>query len=102
LNRQVQVSELAEEAGLSERHFSRLFRSAYGQPPISYAADLRLERARELLNSGSLVLEEIAERTGYSDAAHLCRVFQTAYGCTPSHFRRAPPTAVHGVFDNRG
>ena len=87
LQRQITISELAKEAAMSERHYSRKFTQAYGGPPGTFVAGLRLDRARLLLESGDLVLEKIAELTGHTDAAHLCRAFMNTYGVTPSKFR---------------
>ena len=83
----VGLSELAEEAGLSAWHLNRMFRRRYGLPPHAYQLQLRLARARLLLQSpGSIA--EIAGQLGFADQAHLSRLFKRAFGVAPAVYRR--------------
>jgi AraC family transcriptional regulator len=87
-DRNLSLTELADESGYSRAHFIRMFRTATGKTPHQYLCDLRLERAREQLLSGSASILEIALMTGFASHSHLTRLFRQRFGTTPSSFRR--------------
>jgi len=88
LHDDVSVSELAGLCGLQARHFSTLFRRAFGRSPYRYVIDRRLARgAQLLLNSGSDV-DAIALGLGFSSASHFTAEFRRAYGSTPRRYAR--------------
>lgn len=89
LSRAFSLEALAELACLSEFHFSRMFRASFGLPPHAWIAALRLERARALLRSTTLTVEQIAAQCGYADASHFGHRFRAALGTTPLAYRRA-------------
>lgn len=80
---------LANESGYSRVHFVRMFRAATGYSPHNYLLNLRLERARELLNNPSLSLIDIALDCGFSSHSHMSRLFHKSVGVTPSAYRRS-------------
>jgi transcriptional regulator GlxA family with amidase domain len=82
-DRGVAQAELADAAALSQFHFARLFRAAFGLAPIAYHRRLRLERAAGLLAAGGRTLAEVAELTGYSDQVALAHAFRKAFGIAP-------------------
>jgi AraC-like DNA-binding protein len=82
------LEQLAEAMHLQPAYFSTLFRRVVGTPPMRYLARYRLDRVRELLLSGDLPLDEIARRTGFSDAPYLIRAFRRAERTTPGEYRR--------------
>ena len=77
------LDDLAAIAGLSRRHFTRVFRQATGIGVKEYATKLRLERARLFLRDPSLTIDTIAERCGFADARQLRRLWKDAYGTSP-------------------
>lgn len=81
------VSELAAHAGLSLRSFIRRFKAATGETPQRYVQRVRIERARALLESTALNVDEIAQRVGYSDAPSFRRLFTRHTGLAPSAYR---------------
>ena len=83
------LQALANESGYSRVHFVRMFRAATGYSPHNYLLDLRLERARELLNNPSLSLIDIALDCGFSSHSHMSRLFHKSVGVTPSAYRRS-------------
>lgn len=89
------VGEIAAAADLSESHFRRLYRAAYGMPPQRSISLFRLERAKELICYSDFTFTEIARRTGFSDVYYFSRMFKREVGCTPSEYRNAH-------FDARG
>jgi len=81
------VPTLAAAVHLSPKHFSRLFKSVVGVPPMTYLQALRVSRARAALAGTDRSVALIAAEHGFADAAHLSRAFRQAYGTTPSDFR---------------
>jgi AraC family transcriptional regulator len=88
LSRPVTVAELAQVARLSESWFAHCFRQHTGETPHRWQARLRLQAALTMVESSSQSLAEIAHATGFSDQAHLSRVFRAAHGIPPSLWRR--------------
>jgi len=82
------IQDLAKLVSLSSRHFCRAFKESFGQPPHSYIATTRIERARTLMLTTSDSLCQIAMACGLSDQAHFCRWFRQATGTTPGAWRR--------------
>ena len=84
----LQISELASTYYLSPAYFSTLFSAHIGIPPIRYLSQVRLEKARELLTTTRLTLDQIAKAIGFLDASHLSKQFRKTYGETPGAYRR--------------
>jgi AraC family transcriptional regulator len=82
------LQQLAELCGLSATHFTRAFREATGKPPHAFIIDLRLERARDLLERTSLSITEIAFACGFQQSQYFATMFRLKLGCTPSEWRR--------------
>jgi len=80
------LAELADLTGLSQFALLRAFRGATGLPPHAYLNQLRVRRARLLLDDG-LPAAEVAAQTGFADQAHLTRHFKRVVGVPP------PPTS---------
>ena len=88
LDQQILVANLSELVDLSEAHFSRAFRLAYGEPPHTYIVRRRVELAAQLMLAGREPLSEIALRCGFHDQAHLSKQFRQLTGETPAAWRR--------------
>jgi AraC family transcriptional regulator len=73
LDEPIEVAALAEVAGRSPFHFSRVFTRSVGMTPHRWVVHLRLQRAIELVRDGRSSLAEIAARTGFADQSHLSR-----------------------------
>ena len=82
------VSTMVERSGLSERSFKRRFTRATGMAPIDYVHTLRLEEAKQMLETGDLPVEAIAIEVGYEDASFFRRLFRRKVGLSPSDYRR--------------
>lgn len=89
LERPLTVEMLAERAGLSDRHFARIFTSETGTTPAKAIERLRLEVARERIESSGDLIEVIAESAGFRDPERMRRAFLRAYGQPPQAMRRA-------------
>jgi AraC family transcriptional regulator len=88
LHSNIGVRVLSSVARLSPAYFSRSFKQAFGDPPHVYVMKRRLERACHLMMTTSGSLTEIALSAGFSDQSHFCRLFQRAFGQSPSNWRR--------------
>ncbi len=84
MSESLRLVDLAAAAGISRCYFSRLFHSSFGQPPHQYLLELRLQRARSLLEARQRPIADVAAMTGFSDQSHLTRCFRRRFGTTPS------------------
>lgn len=88
------VQRLAEVSGVSEAHFARSFKQAFGVPPHRYLLTRRIERATALLRDTDLPITEIAFSTGWESLGTFGRVFRDITGESPSALRaRVRPAA---------
>jgi len=85
--REASVAEMARVSGLEERTFLRRFRKATGIAPREYAQYLRVERARDLLETTVLPLERIAWEAGYQDVGAFKKLFRWLTGLPPAEYR---------------
>lgn len=81
------VAAMANAAGLSRHHFSRLFSSSEGMGPGEYLARVRLRLAVKLLQTTELPIKQIAYDCGYADANYFAKAFRKAYTLSPRDFR---------------
>lgn len=82
------LAQLAETVGMSEFHFSRLFKKATGLSPSRYFIRQRITRAQLLLQETDTSIIEIGMSVGYSSPSHFAQVFRRETGLPPSHYRR--------------
>jgi transcriptional regulator GlxA family with amidase domain len=82
------VSEMIDRSGLNPRTFARRFRSATGYQPIEYVQGIRVETAKQMLESDATSVEAISSSVGYDDPASFRRVFKRKVGLTPGRYRR--------------
>lgn len=88
LDRTWTMAELAAHCATSQRTLLRRFQEALGLSPVQYAQQLRVERAKGLLETTGLSLEEITARCGYEDAATFSKVFKRWVALTPREYRQ--------------
>lgn len=79
--------EMAESVRLSPSRFSHLFKVDTGLSPGRYLKQLRMERARELLETTSMKIKDIRDAVGVGDASHFVREFRKLYGASPTEYR---------------
>jgi transcriptional regulator GlxA family with amidase domain len=82
------LAQLARAANVSERHFSRSFRRAYGETPYQYLLSRRMERARHLLRSTDMQVAEICLAVGFASVGSFTTTFRRHVGITPMDYRR--------------
>jgi transcriptional regulator GlxA family with amidase domain len=81
------IQRLASVSGVSEAHFARSFRQAFGLPPHRYLLTRRIERAKALLRDTDLAITAIAFETGWSSLGTFGRTFADVTGESPGAFR---------------
>ena len=82
------VTAMVRLSGIAERTFKRRFRAATGMSPIEYVHALRLEEAKQRLESSDQSAETIAFEVGYEDAAFFRRLFRRHVQLTPTEYRK--------------
>ena len=85
---QLRVESLAEAAGYSRFHFSRIFRDAVGMSPSQYLMQLRMRRALELLTTTDLPIKQIAGEVGFEEVSWFTTTFKKHIGQTPGGVRK--------------
>jgi AraC-like DNA-binding protein len=92
------VTDLARAAGLSQAHFSREFRRAFGETPHAYLLTRRLERAAALLRNTDRSVLEICLAVGLQSVGSFTTTFTRVYGMSPTAYRATfPPAAQHAL-----
>ena len=82
------VAAMVRLSGLPERSFKRRFQQATGMSPLEYVHTLRLEEAKQMLESGDAPVEAIANEVGYEDAGFFSRLFRRQVSLTPAQYRK--------------
>jgi transcriptional regulator GlxA family with amidase domain len=82
------VQRMAGRSGLNQRTFARRFRAATGYQPIDYVQALRVEEAKQMLETEETGIDEVAGAVGYDDPASFRRLFKRRAGLTPAAYRR--------------
>ncbi len=84
---QLDVTALAEAAGMTRSHFTRLFSEETGQSPGKAIEARRLRHAAELLAFSHAPVKHVAAACGYSNTSHFCAMFRKRFGVTPAKYR---------------
>jgi len=82
------VAAMTERSGLKPRTFARRFRAATGYLPMDYVHALRVEEAKQLIETASAGIDEIGFQVGYEDPTFFRRLFKRKAGLTPAAYRR--------------
>lgn len=88
------VSRLVARSGLAERTFKRRFRAATGYTPVAYVQTLRIEEAKQLLETTALPIGDVGAAVGYEDPAFFRRLFKRLVGVTPARYRQRLRTVI--------
>ena len=92
------VDDLARAASMSRAHFSRAFRSAFGESPHAYLLTRRLERAASLLRTTDRSVTEICFAVGLQSVGSFTTSFRRLYGVSPTTYRASfPPAAGQAI-----
>lgn len=84
----ISIPDLARLEGMCMTTYNLLFKEQIGLPPTKYVIKLRIEHARNLLESTDLSVEEIGQLCGYPDINFFSRIFKKYVGVSPSNYRK--------------
>ncbi len=88
LQNPIALSDLANVADMSVRHFTRCFRMTIDKTPAQFVFETRLHTAKLLLRVGKTSITDVAMMCGFSHSQHLSNSFRRFFGQTPSEFRK--------------
>lgn len=82
------VEKMVAQSGLASRSFKRRFRKATAHTPIAYVQQLRVEAAKQWLETTNVAVDDIGDKVGYQDPAFFRRLFKRVTGISPAQYRR--------------
>ena len=82
------VAMMADRSGLTARTFARRFRAATGYLPMGYVHALRIEEAKQLIETEAVNIDDVGLEVGYEDPTFFRRLFKRQTGLTPAAYRR--------------
>lgn len=87
LSQDIKLADLAQLLGMSQFHFSHLFKQSLGTAPYQYLIQQRVERAKQLLKQTDRAITDIAFQCGFNSHSHLSKQFRQFTGMTPRAYR---------------
>ena len=87
-NKEISLNDISREFYINPYYFSQLFKKRTGTTYQKYLMDLRVERARRLLEETDLKIYEVCEMVGYADVNHFNRIFERSVGMKPGEYRK--------------
>ena len=88
LNADLKLDRLADRCCLSKRHFARIYRETTGRTPASVVKEIRLEAAKQLIETTNLPIKSVAARCGFGAYERMRRAFLIKFGVTPDQYKR--------------
>ena len=99
-SRDINIDDIASNAGISRSHLYRLFMQYVSMPPNEYLIRFRINKAAALLRCDHLTVGEAAYSTGFSDQLYFSRVFKKYKGIPPSRYLRKNETNAESKKEN--
>lgn len=91
----ISLDQIARNMYLSTFYLSKIFKSETGDTPINYLIELRMEKAKNLLDETSgISIQNVAEMVGYDDAYHFSKLFKKHFGTAPSKYRNTGTSLI--------
>ena len=87
-NAQFTMDELAQRLGMSTRNFTRRFKQATGETPLTYLHKLRINCARQLLETDFKTVQEVCFEVGYEDVPFFRSIFKRYAGLSPKQYKQ--------------
>nr|WP_275444515.1 AraC family transcriptional regulator [Paenibacillus sp. ACRRX] len=84
----ISIESLAQQFGYHRTYFSKMFHELTGESPIQLLIRLRMERARTLIMTTKLAVEQVASSVGYNDALYFSKMYKRWFGMAPSSYRK--------------
>lgn len=92
------LSLIASSVGTYDKKLSRIFRLKLNMTVFEYIRDVRLKKAKQLLKSSDMCIQDIATLTGYLNACNFTTSFRKAHGLTPMEYRRHRTSINNNVY----
>lgn len=86
-SKDISLNDVAEEVNLTPSYVSYIFKKETGQSLVKYITDVRMSKAKKLLEESDLKVLQIAKRCGYENQSYFNRLFKNYYGTTPKQLR---------------
>jgi two-component system response regulator YesN len=86
-DKDINLDYIAEKVHLTPSYLSFLYKQETGSNIVKQLSDYRMKKAREMLLSGNLKINDIAQRCGYDNPSYFNRLFKNIYGVTPKQYR---------------
>ena len=87
-NEKLSIEQIAKKCAVSTSLLRQLFAEKLGMSPIQYRMNMKLRRAKYLIESTDMTVGEIAESLSFFDAAYFCKVFRAYIGMTPKQYAK--------------
>ncbi|MBF0120494.1 MAG: helix-turn-helix domain-containing protein [Desulfobacterales bacterium] len=84
----ISIDNIAENVGISSRHFKRRFKNATSETPINYLQKLRIEKAKQNLENSTISINEVIWQVGYEDVNSFRKLFRKHTGMSPKEYRK--------------
>lgn len=84
----ISLGDAADNAGMNSSYLSTLFKNEVGTGFVEYLNEVRLERAKELMDSSQLRLKEIIDEVGFCSYPYFFSLFKKKYGMTPKEYQK--------------
>ena len=94
----ITLEHISSEAGFSPYHFIRLFRAAYRRTPHQYLMQQRIDKAKDLLRSTDLPINEICYQVGFESIGSFTTLFRRISGLSPSAYRKFSQRTTQPAF----
>lgn len=88
-NRTISLEDAAAIAGVARTYFSRIFKEYMGINFHNYIMNLRIERAKSMMEDDDFNFTEIAEITGFANIHHFSKIFKKIEGCSPTQYKKS-------------
>ena len=83
----ISLDDVSKEVDISPYYFSKIFKEATGENFIEYLTNIRIEKAKELLNDTDMSMKEICVEVGYSNPNYFSRIFKKNVGVSPTEYK---------------
>lgn len=87
-NKDISLQEVAEIIGVSAAHLSRVVKKELGKNFTEYIVDLRMEKAKNMLETTNFKVMDISKTVGYENPDYFSRIFKRQCGATPHDYRQ--------------
>ena len=84
----ISLDDVSREINISPYYFSKVFKEATGQNFIDYLTGLRIDKAKELLETTDMSMKEICVEVGYSNPNYFSRIFKKIVGVSPTEYKQ--------------